>query len=816
MRARHGVLMMAVLLVVGGCPEPDPDRSDAGDPDCMAGALGDCVLPPQPPAEPVLVDWTCPADWLDQPAYTLTDEEREQGHAEPHRICAPPALPETCPAGERPLLGHSDCQPHGTACSGDWPSDLPESVPVWYVQAGGSGDGHSTGAPLGTIAAALSQAQDGDIVALARGTYSEAVQIARAVTLWGACVAETVIEAPSARVDRGTVEIGAGGGAVVTNLTVTGPRPGVWILDNAVTGTLRHVRIDAAQMIGVFVSDDGKALLEDVVITGTLSDPADLEMGRGLQVRTGGHVELRRSVLEHNRDLGVTVTEVGASVKLVDSVVRDTLPQESDGAWGQGLEVIYGARAELTRCLFERNRNSGMVAAHEGTELVLRDVVIRETLPQENNSQYGGGMEVAVGALVTGQQVLFEDNTTISLVTGNEGTRVEFEDLVVRRTRPRLADGVFGNGMTLQMGSEVTLRRAAFVANRFAEILASSPSTLLVLEDVILRETLPQEQDGERGAGLEVNSGAQVRASRLRIERTADSATHLGFATQVELSDLTIQDVGLGGALQYGRGLNVQTGASVTVERARIDGAAEIGVHVNDEGTQLLGRDIQVLNTRTNSAGLFGRAFNVQEGGRAILERVYVDHAREAAVVVAGVGASVEVHDLWAQDIAPGSTVMAEGRGFSVQDGAQATVARAVFQRGREVGVFAYGVGSRLDLDQIWVADTQLDGLQGFGHGVVARDGAWLSLARSVVTGNSNVGVAYSNAGGSISASLVEANAVGLFAGDGATLREVESLPDDPGALEVVVTSDTRFENNTTRLGSGSIPLPDLLDLMSE
>ena len=61
--------------------------------------------------------------------------------------------------------------------------------------------------PFGTVASAMNAATDGDIIALAKGTFTEEVNLRNGVTLWGACVAETVLTSSIAELGAGVVQV---------------------------------------------------------------------------------------------------------------------------------------------------------------------------------------------------------------------------------------------------------------------------------------------------------------------------------------------------------------------------------------------------------------------------------------------------------------------------------------------------------------------------------------------------------------------------------------------------------------------------------
>ena len=219
-----GVLLFALLG--WGCPgERSTCHFWSEEFPCPAG-------PGRPfaPAPPRLADWTCPAGWLAVPAWEPDEDEEAAGDPAPPRVCEPPPLPEGCPRGTMPVLGERECRPVGVPCPrGDWPRGLPAGQTVLHVRPGAvGGDGSSRDAPLGSLAEAVEAAPDGAVVALAQGIYREAVVLRRPVTLWGACATGTVLLAPSAEEETGTIEVTGRGGVVLRNLGVMGTGRGSW------------------------------------------------------------------------------------------------------------------------------------------------------------------------------------------------------------------------------------------------------------------------------------------------------------------------------------------------------------------------------------------------------------------------------------------------------------------------------------------------------------------------------------------------------------------------------------------------------------
>ncbi len=65
------------------------------------------------------------------------------------------------------------------------------------------------------------EAREGSVIALARGVYDEPIDLEREVTIWGACVSETIVTQEDPSNSRATIVV-EGSGTVVKNLTISG------------------------------------------------------------------------------------------------------------------------------------------------------------------------------------------------------------------------------------------------------------------------------------------------------------------------------------------------------------------------------------------------------------------------------------------------------------------------------------------------------------------------------------------------------------------------------------------------------------------
>lgn len=678
MVARLRVVLSLVGAVLASCgPTPPPER-EAG-----ADASVD-VAPPAAPARPALPELPpCEPGWAQ---VTLAGPERV-------RACEPwpEGGPRDCPDGQAHFAGERECRRIGDPCPAageEWPIGLPDDARIRFVRAGAAPGGDGTSArPFGSIAAALAGAPEGTIVALGPGTFDEAVELRRGITLWGACVAATTIACSAPHDVRGTLDV-RGPDAVVRNLRVGGLRPGL-TLDGAVPSiSLDGVLIEGVSGYGIRATR-AHVVGREVVVRDTAGLTGSGTLGLGLLASEGAQVELSAAVVERARLYGVVAQGSGTTLRLEATSVRDGWGQESDGTGGAGVVVGDGASAELVGVAIERNRDVGLWVYGEGTEAILAGGVVRETMGRRLDGEYGLGVEVSRGARAAVARSFLDRNTETGAWALDAGTRLTLTDVVIRDTRARAGTGLYGQGVVAQDGAAVDLSRAILAGNRSSGVSGLDAGTRLTLTDVVVRGTRGQEHDQRFGSGLLVSRGAAAEASRALFDRnTTDGVRATGLGTTLRLTDVTVtatRSQELDGL--WGIGLVVGVGARAEVERAELTENRYAGVVAFGERTEAALADLSVRDTLGQELnGLGGRGLEVVLGAAAEVERAAFERNRDVGVFVFGAGAAVEATDL----VVDGTTAVRsgdDGTGLASLAGARVEADRFVVRDSALCGV---------------------------------------------------------------------------------------------------------------------------------
>ncbi len=561
--------LLSLLLLASACSSQPSGDADAG---ADAGFTG-----PTPVAVPVLTP--CPAGWREVPA------------ADGPTTCDPwPATIQDCGIDSAWLPGDPGCTPLGTPCpSGDWADGLPSSG-VLYVRAGAPvGASGTRSAPFATIAEAMTAASAGTVIAVSKGTFDEVVQLRAGVTLWGACIAETLITSSSLAIS-GVINA-AGQGGTVKNLRVSGARAGIFANSSGNSLRLDSVAIDGATGIGAIAGNRAEITGTNVAVRRTQPKPGSNNFGRGLDCEFGGKITLARAAIESNLENGANVSGAGSRLELTDSVIRGTQVRLSDLRMGRGVSVITGGSARLSRVVLEDNHEIGLFLSGSASA-TLEDCIVRGTQPSTAEGDTGDGVVVEIQSMLQATRFIVAANHFSGLAIYDGGSRVTLTDAVIRDTAGAASTGEQGTGIAALAGARAQLSRVALLRNRNVGLVVSDSGTILDAADLSIRDTASQQSDGMWGRGLHVQSGARLTARGLSVSGSRDVGVFAyGAGTGLALEDVTVTRTVLSDCIARGSCPNaggsgvVSAGnAAVAIARFRLAGHAQCGIELGEGG----------------------------------------------------------------------------------------------------------------------------------------------------------------------------------------------------------------------------------------
>jgi hypothetical protein len=608
--------------------------------------------------------------------------------------------------------------------------------------------------PFPTVAAALAVAPGGALVAVAAGDYAGAPVLDRPVRLAGRCSARVTLRGivtRDATAPAVTIQAGAAGSAV-RGVTLTGPGVGLRVagarqvlveaveirgagglgvdLSEGAEITLRRVKISAATMTGVWVSESGLRA-EQVVVEGTRPDPATGAYGSGLGAECSapercGPLTLTSTVVTGNRRAGVVA--LGAETVIRGSVIRDTLPRESDQRDGQGVVASCAATDSCGSLVVEaswlaRNRTMGLLA--ENVPAVIRGSVIRDTVAQASDGWFGRGLQATCHPETGSCSTLRVED---SLVTGNRmhgiasfGAEVTVGRSVVRGTwadQDSVGTGIAAFCFPAAACGELRVEGSLIEGNEGLGVRGAGPT--LGVHGSVIRDTEPRASDGQFGYGVLAScDGTSMPCSPLEVDGTIVSGNHgVGVLALGETSirASVVRDTGPRASdRQFGRGIEAYCGEGVcgrlVVEGTLVAGNRDVGVIVFGRPLTILGSTIrdtlpQESNQEYGSGIYAGCDLDAGSCGELLVEDSRVSGNRSAGII--GFGPTMTIH---------GSAVT--GTLPRVSDG----------QRGRGIEAYcesALEACGRLRVEDSLVAENHDHGIFGMGvkstiRGVVVR-----------------------------------------------------------------------------------------------
>ena len=597
----------------------------------------------------------------------------------------------SCSPGLAATPGESACHEIADCGTAPW-GNVPVDATTQYVDAsyqGANSDG-SVGRPWKTIAAAVSAAASGALVAVAAGSYHENVVIqGKAVRLWGRCpkLVEIVATGGLAGAAIG-ISSAATAGTEVHQLALTGDAQGIalsatkdivlermWIHDTSQDGlvaggdfTLRASLVERSHTTGLQLTG-AHATVDTTVFRDVQSRSSDGLFGLGVGVLSGVTLALTSSVFDRCHGAGLVV--IGSDAVVERSIFRGTLPQDADQSAGWGVEVGSSGSTRVRRgnvtvraSTVEGGRDFGVLI--NGADGVVEGTLVRDTLSQAKTKLSGIGIQVQLDAVSSHQRgtlvvrgSLVERNRQVGIAA--VGGDLEVDGSTVRDTLPGDADqppgvGVGIKGSPLADGvrhqrAKVTVRGSLLERNRSAGLgLIDSDG---VLESSVVRGTLPNAASGAFGVGAVVLSTTaadgpstfSVRASVINANRT--------IGILADTSDLTVEASVVSGTLPqasdklFGYGIDVQralpvagqatpTGRSHLVLRSSlIADNHTIGVVVSQADATIATTTIRGTQPRA-SDGSFGDGVEAELGANVSMSASRVEGSPRAGVSAFG------------------------------------------------------------------------------------------------------------------------------------------------------------------------------------
>ena len=598
---------------------------------------------------------------------------------------------------------------------------------------------------------------------------------------------------------------------------------GIWAEDGpTVTGS--RVLLDGNRNVGILAVSSGTSVdLDQAIIRSTVDDDADnidiVGDGDGVMVEQAASVTLTNSLLEANHGTGAIARFTGTIMTLQNTAVLDTLSRVFDGRRGYCLDSIGGSRVEVYGGLFAGCQGTGIMATEPGSTLVLEDITVRDIVSEEGTRSNGVGLRVDSGAQAAVTRGSFERVRTLGIFILNPLTAVDLTDISISDTLPNEAENVFGRGLALEDGAQVTLTRGMISGNREAGIFLHGEGTLLEARDLTVKDTLSRTEivEADPEAGLAVREGAKVVVTGGLFENNRTSGILASDQNTVaELDGVTVRDtISQEGLNVRGLGIWASLGAYVKCENSRFERNREVAVFAHGPGTRLDLERVVVKDTLSSElASIFGRGLNIQQGATGRMAYSLLDNNQSVGVYVHGTGSAVDLEEVVVANTRSREADRIHGHGFSVSAGGSAVIRSSVFYNNRDVNLYIHGQGTQVNMERVMIKDSlQRDcalvepitcaGCQcGNGLGIYS-DAAVIFDSVSVDT-TAQAGVQLARMG--------TLNGNNLILRDNPIAVNIQDVPADYDFFEAV--TNLLMEDNAVNFDSTALQVPDPADTL--
>lgn len=347
---------------------------------------------------------------------------------------------------------------------------------------------------------------------------------------------------------------------------------------------LKDVRLSRNHHEGVRVQNAGSTLqATGVLVDDTLPQTSDAMFGRGIAVYSGGRVELAEVRLSGNRDTGLSISGAGslgdAAALLVDATRAAATPEAGGG---NGVVVQDGARLGLSETRVSGNRQSGVWVVDAGSRLEATRLIVDQTRSRKGDQRSGIGLMAQSAVEVSLSDARLSANREAGLIAAHKGTTVVARRLLVDGTEGQALDNAYGMGAVAAEGAYLSLQDARLTSNRYAALLSVGAASAVTVERALIDGTRSHGVDGDLGAGAVAQGGGKLVGADLRLSGNREVALMVSDkGTEATLLRLLVDGTLVGQAAQPANsGVQVQDGARLTVRDARISGSNDAGLLV--------------------------------------------------------------------------------------------------------------------------------------------------------------------------------------------------------------------------------------------
>ncbi len=299
-------------------------------------------------------------------------------------------------------------------------------------------------------------------------------------------------------------------------------------------------------------------------------------------------------------------------------------------------------------------------------------------------------------------------------------------------------------GVDVSEGATLRADGVAFTLNRDANVRVRGADTRAEL--TACRVYAPANSvDPVNGRGVVVRGGARVDLHEVNVANNRGFGVDAdGLNTQVMIRRSLVRDTREAQDVGPGIGISVTNGAALELSESLITGNTTNGVLVSGErGGPRASGSISATRVRLTSRdahGTTGHGLVAWDGALLRATGVIVDGNQGVGVVASGVGTSLEMREVFVRGIG-GAADAGVGVGVHVTDQASAELSGVVCEGSQGIGVAAFQSGTHVDIGGSVVRGALPTTSGAGGVGVYVSSGAELRVTRSLVSNSALAGI---------------------------------------------------------------------------
>jgi hypothetical protein len=438
----------------------------------------------------------------------------------------------------------------------------------------------------------------------------------------------------------------------------------------------------------------------------------------------------------------------------------------------------------------------------DGTGLTTPGLIIeaRTTVRGLTLRKFPTGIQLSAGLDISDS--VLTDNGDAGIYSEGSAIDLQVARTVIRNTTPSSIPTAFG--IDLALGTDAVVVDSEISGSEGAGIIVVAGNTLKLSSSVI-RDS-KGDSKGEGGMGINAQGG-DVTVSGSAFIGNTDSGLRSGKKGSLTVERSVVRAT-KSGSHGFGTGLAAAEGSTLTATKVVVTGTQGVGAAC--AGSKLSITDSVIRAQVASPDGEFGDGVYAFASGTLDLSRVAVLDNGRAGVDILDSGTEATLDHVLVSGTKPMATGTM-GLGIGIGFASHATVKSTVITSSHHTGIYVFD-GSTLDASSTAVRDTSVE-VSGvpLGHGIFIADSPHTVISKCEVRRSAGIGLAFSRSSAIVASSTIADNAVGIHTQDGSMLMQVDVAPSSPSGNAVSVTADSSFEGNETRIGSGTVPLPDPL-----